>query len=61
MDNPLNAQATALLCGRQRAQSVVEVVLAATALLVTGAAAMGLYTGAIQQAFQRLVALVNGI
>jgi hypothetical protein len=50
-----------LLRARQRAQSVVEVVLAATALLVAGAAAMALYTGALGQAFQRLVSHVNGI
>jgi hypothetical protein len=46
---------------RQRAQSIVEVVLAATALLVAGAGVMALYTGALQQAFQRLVSHINGI
>jgi hypothetical protein len=46
---------------RQRAQSIVEVVLAATALLVAGAGVMALYTGALQQAFQRLVTHINGI
>jgi hypothetical protein len=61
MQRLTQSTATQLLRTRQRAQSVVEVVLAATALLVTGAAAMGLYTGAIQQAFQRLVTHVNGI
>jgi hypothetical protein len=61
MDIPIVKQASGVLRTRERAQSVVEVVLAATALLVTGAAAMGLYTGAVQQAFTRLVAHVNGI
>ena len=46
---------------RARAQGVVEYVLALTAVLVTGAAALGLYTGALQQAFVRLVGHVNGI
>jgi hypothetical protein len=54
-------QANGVLRARERAQSVVEVVLAATALLVAGAAALGLYTGALQQAFTRLVTHVNGI
>ena len=54
-------QARGVLRARERAQSVVEVVLAATALLVAGAAALGLYTGALQQAFTRLVTHVNGI
>jgi len=54
-------QANGILRARERAQSVVEVVLAATALLVAGAAALGLYTGALQQAFTRLVTHVNGI
>jgi hypothetical protein len=36
-------------------------VLAATALLVAGAGVMALYTGALQQAFQRLVTHINGI
>ena len=61
MDSSLVKQASGLLRACQRAQSVVEVVLAATALLVTGATALGLYTGALQQAFQRLVTHVNGI
>jgi hypothetical protein len=55
------SQANGVLRARERAQSVVEVVLAATALLVAGAAALGLYTGALQQAFTRLVTHVNGI
>ena len=54
-------QAHGVLRARERAQSVVEVVLAATALLVAGAAALGLYTGALQQAFTRLVTHINGI
>ena len=54
-------QANGVLRARERAQSVVEVVLAATALLVAGAAALGLYTGALQQAFSRLVTHINGI
>ena len=54
-------QANGVLRARERAQSVVEVVLAATALLVAGAAALGLYTGALQQAFTRLVTHVNAI
>jgi hypothetical protein len=54
-------QANGVLRARERAQSVVEVVLAATALLVAGAAALGLYTGALQQAFTRLVTHINGI
>ena len=54
-------KAISVLRARERAQSVVEVVLAATALLVAGAAALGLYTGALQQAFTRLVTHVNGI
>ena len=54
-------QANGVLRARERAQSVVEVVLAATALLVAGAAALGLYTGALQQAFTRLVTHVNSI
>ena len=54
-------QANGVLRARERAQSVVEVLLAATALLVAGAAALGLYTGALQQAFTRLVTHVNGI
>ena len=54
-------QANGVLRARERAQSVVEVVLAATALLVAGAAALGLYTGALQQAFTRLVTHANGI
>jgi hypothetical protein len=61
MESSVRTKSASLLRARERAQSVVEVVLAATALLVTGAAAMGLYTGALQQAFQRLVQLVNGI
>ena len=55
------SQANGVLRARERAQSVVEVVLAATALLVAGAAALGLYTGALQQAFTRLVTHVNSI
>jgi hypothetical protein len=54
-------KASGVLRARERAQSVVEVVLAATALLGAGAAALGLYTGALQQAFTRLVTHVNGI
>jgi hypothetical protein len=54
-------KASSVLRARERAQSVVEVVLAATALLVAGAAALGLYTGALQQAFTRLVTHINGI
>jgi hypothetical protein len=54
-------QAGELLRARERAQSVVEVVLAATALLVTGAAVLGVYTGALQAAFTRLVQHVNAI
>ena len=61
MESSLRTRVIRLLRARERAQSVVEVVLAATALLVTGAAAMGLYTGALQQAFQRLVQQINGI
>jgi hypothetical protein len=61
MDIRIVKQASGLLRTRQRAQSIVEVVLAATALLVAGAAALGLYTGALQQAFTRLVTHINGI
>ncbi len=61
MDIRIAKEASGLLRARQRAQSIVEVVLAATALLVAGAAALGLYTGALQQAFTRLVTQVNGI
>ncbi len=61
MQSSTRDKASYMLRTRQRAQSVVEVVLAATALLVAGAAALGLYTGALQQAFQRLVTHVNGI
>jgi hypothetical protein len=61
MDIRIVRQANGVLRARERAQSVVEVVLAATALLVAGAAALGLYTGALQQAFTRLVTHVNGI
>jgi len=50
-----------MLRARDRAQSVVEVVLAATALLVAGAAALGLYTGALQQAFTRLAQQIGTI
>jgi len=61
MKTRLLTQAAGLVHGRERAQSVVEVVLAATTLLVAGAAALALYTGALQQAFQRLVTQINGI
>ena len=61
MDIRFVKKADILLRSRQRAQSIVEVVLAATALLVAGATALGLYTGALQQAFTRLVTHVNGI
>ena len=61
MDIKFIKKADVLLRSRQRAQSIVEVVLAATALLVAGAAALALYTGALQAAFTRLVTHVNGI
>jgi len=61
MDIRFIKTADVLLRSRQRAQSIVEVVLAATALLVAGATALALYTGALQQAFTRLVTHVNGI
>jgi len=61
MDIRFIKKADVLLRSRQRAQSIVEVVLAATALLVAGATALALYTGALQQAFTRLVTHVNGI
>jgi len=61
MDTQIVQEAKGLLRARQRAQSIVEVVLAATALLVAGATALALYTGALQQAFTRLVTHVNGI
>jgi hypothetical protein len=52
---------SATVRARAPAQSIVEVVLAVTALMITGTAALALYTGALQQAFTRLVGLVNGI
>jgi hypothetical protein len=61
MKTPLLTQAAGLVRARERAQSVVEVVLAATTLLVAGATALGLYTGALQAAFNRLVQHVNSI
>ena len=61
MDIRFVKKADILLRSRQHAQSIVEVVLAATALLVAGATALALYTGALQQAFTRLVTHVNGI
>jgi hypothetical protein len=50
-----------LLRARERAQGVVEYVLAVSAILVTGSLALAAYTGALQAAFTRLIGHVNGI
>jgi hypothetical protein len=61
MEKFIARQAAGVVHARQRAQSIVEVVLAVTAMVVAGAAALAIYTGALQQAFERLVTRIAGI
>ena len=61
MDGSIVRKSRGLLRARERAQGVVEYVLAVSAILVTGSLALAAYTGALQAAFTRLIGHVNGI
>jgi len=61
MDSSIVRKSAGLLRARERAQGVVEYVLAASAILVTGSVALAAYSGALQAAFTRLIGHVNGI